>query len=192
MAKTREGDAAEATAIDPQNFPPYDLNADQAQAVHGRLADVDATYAPPGSDQAAQAVARPPASGGTLREGEDDIEAQAEAAKQANIDAGAAGSGDDTTGRVVKVPEPDGGLETSEDMPDGESGPEAEPETEGEAEAEQQPADDAADDEGEAEDDVESLTVAELQAELDEKNVEYDKYARKAELVEAVRKVRGC
>jgi hypothetical protein len=195
MAKTRESEAPSATAIDPHNFPPYVLGPDESQAVHGRLADVDADYAPAGSAQAGQAVPRPPASG-SLRKGKDGeedhaaaVEAEAEAAKQANIDAGAAGSGDDTTGREVKVPEPDGGLEGEDDLPDGD---EDEAEAKGEPEAEAEPDEEENEDEGEEgdEDDPNRLTVPELQAELDQAGVEYEKYARKAELVELVTEAR--
>src|SRR6185312_2776384 len=91
-----------AAQFDPKDFPPHTLNPDEAQAVHGRLSDVDPAFALPGSDQEAQAG--PPGSE-EGKEGRDAVEAAAERAKQANIEAGAAGSGDDTTGRVVNVPE---------------------------------------------------------------------------------------
>jgi hypothetical protein len=118
--------------LDPQDFPPHTMSDDEKAAVAGRLSDVDADYAPEGSDQAAQSAPRPEAT------------------------------------------------ETPEAEPEEESEGEESEVTEEEPEAEAE--------EPQAEDDlVGSLTVPELQAELERLGVEYERTDRKAELQQKLR-----
>jgi HeH/LEM domain len=130
--------SAPALTVDPQTLPPHTLNADQAQAVHGRLADVDADYAPVGSNQEAQSIPRP-----------EPVEEEPEAPP----------------------------LDEEGDEPEGDD----EPADDGEAEAEA----------GEAPA-VDDMTVSELKAELDQREVEYDQRALKAELQELVTEARAA
>jgi hypothetical protein len=157
MAKTRAPEAVRpsAFAFDPQDYPPHKLSEDEAAAVGGRLGDVDADYAPDGSDQQAQAAPSP---------------------DPANPE-----------GTVAPVFDPEADPESSEEAVEAleeAEAEEAEIAEEVEAEAEE---DDEEADEAESPDE---LTVAELKAELDGAGVEYDKYARKDELVAQVAEAR--
>jgi HeH/LEM domain len=200
---TELGDSSNPGGLDPQDFPPHSMNPAELQAAHGRLADVDPDYAPDGSDQEGAAKARP-----EFSEDQVGLAELAEQGRQANREAGAAGAGDDLdpSGRTdlneagIPTPEPvlpAGDPREEEDVVAASASAEAESareeagaaqaEGQGDVAVEPEPEPEVASEAAGDADDPNNLTVAELQAELDGKGVEYDKYARKAELVELVR-----